>query len=394
MQLYKIQNVINFLHTGKFDNYADASKFSKDLEDFSSSDEARNTVHFSSKRVVLRKDNPTNRSANVLAEAIDEAEILTKSAMENSASKYIDILKQQPYIQLSDVISEQKKNTSMSNENRIETNPEQNIVLVSSNGSDAAAQGSHSAISLTNMNLGTTAYFDDDFDGQNRPIASEVIQLDSSSILPNQIENYYIPLEQFTNVSTEQQTETDSNANNMQEEEGGTTLNIPSNEALSSYLKENTESSKLCSFLMTGVAAIIDSKLSAFRKEMEEWQENISKQIEFLGNVTWGCEHQLMALEDKKKMVVVKAPACSEPKLDDDSNAPGKLEFPLENVDDIHSFEMELQNEESNKKYWDMFSYKLNQRSAKTVYSRRKLLKELMFTEYVSPYILFYFNEF
>lgn len=165
-----------------------------------------------------------------------------------------------------------------------------------------------------------------------------------------------------------------------------TVLNIPSNLELDQFLKSNTEQSKLCSFIMTGVSALIDDKLNSFREEFKQWQDNVSQQIEFVGNVTWGCENEIKSLREEivnkiagKFHSMPAALTTSNPVRE----GPELITFPLESVEQVQEFETVLQDECKSKLYLDFLSSKLEQRSGKSIYSRRRWTKDIMFSEYV-----------
>lgn len=81
---------------------------------------------------------------------------------------------------------------------------------------------------------------------------------------------------------------------------------------------------------------------------------NGTKEIEFLGNVSWNCERSLKVLEnDFKNTIVARQPLDSNL---DDNIQPLKLKFPMETAESIQKFETDLSDEKHD---MEVFSYEL-----------------------------------
>lgn len=108
---------------------------------------------------------------------------------------------------------------------------------------------------------------------------------------------------------------------------------------------------------------------------MAVWKQEVKQEIEFLGNVAWSSEQ---SLEKIHRSTTVSA-ASSTLTTASTTSTQNKFNFPMEEPVELEAFEAELRNEECFEKWLKHFVAQIKFKS--TLYSRRKALKELMFTE-------------
>lgn len=158
-----------------------------------------------------------------------------------------------------------------------------------------------------------------------------------------------------------------------------------------------------CSYILGGLISILDAKLmpivnsinslsdevQSYRNEMEKWKADVTNEIEFLGNVAWSIERKLERMENGNVLASQNWVTATTSTLTADSTNSSDVHtdlsssvitiFPLEGTKDLESFETELQNPSNFQKWYDYCREKI--KFKKTLYARRKALKELMFTE-------------
>lgn len=124
--------------------------------------------------------------------------------------------------------------------------------------------------------------------------------------------------------------------------------------------------------MLGGVFAMLDTKMNVIMDDMSKMREEIKRETEFLGSVCWKIEQQLKNTPAKVQTTNLT------------SSMPTAIvsKFPLQNFADVLEFDGELADYEKFEGWMAHFVDQLkSKRTLTTVYSRRKYLKELLFTE-------------
>lgn len=340
---------------GAFDVYIDASNFAKNLEVYSdTSDERHDVVKLSASRVTYRQQTKGNIN-DLLSKAVQEAE--SEQFNNTKMLPHYSEEKMQPFVLLNNC-------SDSHNASYNQMSGRQNIGGVPKR-TRAAKQQTQSPYSISDSMAMK----------QKSSTPGVLSTVTNSSMFTNST------FGTFNEEINDDFNQTETSFEPESEPEP-VVVNIPSFTDLQNFLKQNNEQSILCSYIMAGVSAVVEDKLNSFRKEMKNSQEKVASEIEFLGNLTWGCENKMNKLQDALEIYALGQPAPKVVSVDlkEDSEMIN-FKFPLETVDSITAFEQTLNNIQLLKVYTEYFNSKLNLRGAKTLYSRRKSLKEILFSE-------------
>lgn len=319
---------IVFITEGVHDNFQDATRSANNLEAYSNtSDENNASVQLSAKRTILRKENVTDLT-NAMTSAVNDFENMSSTVISNIATKYSSILNQQgPFVAL----------VNCDKNEAVEIVPPNQITPVSSGHITTA-----NSVPVPQQTVTHGTSLVDPNTQPNQSYTTEYVDVEKSQPM-HYNDTHTADFMNTFHTNTFEQYEERPTATDT----SSVVLDLPTAQDLAAYLTENTVYSKMCSFILTGVNAVVDTKVNAMRKEMTEWSDSISKQIEFLGNVSWNCERSLKILENDKKTIVASHPVDSKP---EDDTQPQNIKFPMETVESIQKFETDLMDEDEYKK--------------------------------------------
>lgn len=192
------------------------------MEDYSdTSDEAQNAKQLSSRRMVLRKEQPSTSLANIMAEAVTESENMNASD-ETNVPNFRTILNQRgPFVQLTNCAPKEQNTMLMPIRTPAGLAPAKNLSYftleqLAAQGNEYVFTDATSLVELRPSTTQTNAYVDNSNAAPNNGSATDISS-----------ENYGFPIELIQDASTQQHIEeTSSNNDYMQEE--ATVLNIPS----------------------------------------------------------------------------------------------------------------------------------------------------------------------
>lgn len=133
--------------------------------------------------------------------------------------------------------------------------------------------------------------------------------------------------------------------------------------------------------MLSGVFTIMEGirdSVNQLRVDLNQKVEDINNEIEFLGSVCWSIENDLKNLKNQSARSATSTPSMDSARTTDKTLG----RFPLQQTDDLLLFEQQLEQSDVFENWCEYFADQLsNLRSSKTVYSRRKNLKELLFSE-------------
>lgn len=117
------------------------------------------------------------------------------------------------------------------------------------------------------------------------------------------------------------------------------------------------------------------NEVQAIRDDMESSSDGIKSEIEFLGNLAWSNE-QILTTMQSSGLKARRETTASETR---EASASTTTKFPFGKTEDLIAFESEIDADETRQEWCQYFIERM--KSKKTLYSRRKNLKELMFSE-------------